>query len=70
MDPLRITRHRGDYLWGSFYLEGADGLIETRDPIVVPLIRAVIWNGGFNESVLASGLLLEVSGPRALLDEI
>ena len=67
-----------EYLRHQFPLEGdvvvnealALVLIETRDPIVVPLIRAVIWNGGFNESVLASGLLLEVSGPRALFDEI
>ena len=43
MDPLRITRHRGDYLWGSFYLEGADGMIETRDPATGVALDKVPW---------------------------
>ncbi len=43
MDPLRITRHRGDYLWGSFYIEGADGLIETRDPATGVSLDHVPW---------------------------
>jgi len=43
MDPLRITRHRGDYLWGSFYIEGADGLIETRDPATGVALDQVPW---------------------------
>ena len=45
-------------------------LFELRDPIVVPLIRASIWHGDFNESVLASALLMEVSGASVLFDEI
>jgi len=43
MHPLQITRHRGDYLWGSFYLEGADGSIETRDPATGVALDNVPW---------------------------
>ena len=48
----------------------AIALCELRDPIVVPLLRAGVWGGGFNESVLASALLMEVSGGNVLFDEI
>lgn len=41
------------------------------DPRVLPLIRAGIWDSEeFDLSVLASALLVEVAGMRALLDEV
>ncbi len=43
MHPSRITRRRGDYLWGSFYVEGADGFIETRDPATGVVLDQVPW---------------------------
>jgi len=43
MESTLITRHRGDYLWGSFYLEGADGFIETRDPATGVVLDKVPW---------------------------
>jgi acyl-CoA reductase-like NAD-dependent aldehyde dehydrogenase len=52
MDPLRITRHRGDYLWGSFYIEGADGLIETRDPATGVALDQVPWRLASVESAV------------------
>ena len=46
-------------------------LIRLRDPVVLPLIRAGIWElEGFNESVLASGLLVEIAGLSALMAEV
>ena len=32
MNPTLTNRHRGDYLWGSFYLQGADGTFPSQDP--------------------------------------
>jgi succinylglutamic semialdehyde dehydrogenase len=32
MDRTLITRHRGDFLWGSFFLSGSDGTFSTKDP--------------------------------------
>ena len=32
MDRTLITRHRGDFLNGSFFLSGRDGSVATRDP--------------------------------------
>ncbi len=43
MDRTLITRHRGDYLWGSFYEEGADGLVETVDPSTGVILDKVPW---------------------------
>jgi acyl-CoA reductase-like NAD-dependent aldehyde dehydrogenase len=51
MDPTLITRHRGDYLCGSFFQRGADGWTETRDPSTgvaldrVPYRRAAVDEG-------------------------
>ena len=52
MDPLGITRHRGDYLWGSFYREGADGLIETRDPATGVSLDQVPWRRASVDSAM------------------
>jgi len=32
MNSSQNNRHRGDYLWGSFYLQGADGSFSNVDP--------------------------------------
>ncbi|MBJ94821.1 MAG: hypothetical protein CMP23_10170 [Rickettsiales bacterium] len=55
MDPLGITRHRGDYLWGSFYREGADGLIETRDPATGVSLDQVPWRRASVDSAIEDG---------------
>jgi HEAT repeat protein len=45
-------------------------LYRARDPRVLTLIRAGIWDSvEFDQSVLASALLIDVAGVRALLDE-
>ena len=70
-EDLAYIRHQFP-LAGDFVVNEAlaIALYELRDPVVVPLLRAGVWGGGFNESVLASGLLMEVSGARVLFDEI
>ena len=45
-------------------------LYELRDPVVMPLIRASVWGGSFDESLLASALMMEISGASVLFDEI
>ena len=46
-------------------------MFRVGDPRVLPLIRAGIWDSEeFDLSVLASALLIEVAGMRALLDEV
>jgi hypothetical protein len=45
-------------------------MYRARDPRVLTLIRAGIWDSiEFDQSVLASALLIEVAGMRALIDE-
>ena len=45
-------------------------LYRARDPRVLTLIRAGIWDSvEFDQSVLASALLIDVAGVRALIDE-
>ena len=70
-EDVAYIRHQFP-LAGDFVVNEAlaIALYELRDPVVVPLLRAGVWGGGFNESVLASGLLMEVSGARVLFDEI
>ncbi|MCP4869134.1 MAG: aldehyde dehydrogenase [Proteobacteria bacterium] len=43
MDPTLITHHTGDYLWGSFYQEGADGSFETSDPATGVSLDVIPW---------------------------
>ena len=73
-----MTEEDVEYIRHQFPLVGdfvanealAVALYELRDPVVIPLLRSAVWGGGFNESVLASALLMEVSGTRVLFDEI
>ncbi|MBJ21385.1 MAG: hypothetical protein CL933_18415 [Deltaproteobacteria bacterium] len=45
-------------------------LYRARDPRILTLIRAGIWDSvEFDQSVLASALLIDVAGMRALIDE-
>jgi len=43
LDPTLITRHAGDYLWGSFYQEGANGSFETCDPATGVSLDHIPW---------------------------
>ena len=46
-------------------------MIRMRDPVVLPLLRVGIWESpAFDQSVLASALLIEVAGMGALLAEV
>jgi hypothetical protein len=51
-------------------LELAVGLASLSDPAVRPILRAALWRGGFDESVLAGILLAEANGARFLIEEI
>ncbi len=51
-------------------LELARTLAELGDPAVEPLLRAAIWEGEFDVSVLAVGLLFDHGGPFAILREL
>jgi acyl-CoA reductase-like NAD-dependent aldehyde dehydrogenase len=46
MDPTLIARHRGDFLWGSFFQAGTDGLLESTDPSTGLLLDRVPWRVG------------------------
>ncbi len=71
MDPLRITRHRGDYLWGSFYIEGADGLIETRDPATGVALDQVPWRlGSVQRAVLDAAAAAPAWGQSPLSERV
>ena len=43
MDPTLIARHRGDFLWGSFFQQGGDGALESTDPSTGLLLDRVPW---------------------------
>lgn len=43
MDITLLARHRGDFLWGSFYQEGADGVVESVDPSTGLVLDKVPW---------------------------
>lgn len=53
-----------------FDVELARTLAEMGDRAVEPLLRAAIWEGEFDVSVLAAGLLFDHGGPFAVLREI
>ena len=41
MNSSQNSWHRGDYLWGSFYLQGADGTFSNRDPATGVLLGEI-----------------------------
>jgi acyl-CoA reductase-like NAD-dependent aldehyde dehydrogenase len=41
MNSSQNSRHRGDYLWGSFYLQGADGTFSSREPATGVLLGEI-----------------------------
>jgi hypothetical protein len=51
-------------------LELASSLAVLSAPAVRPILRAALWKGEFDESVLAGFLLAQASGLRALIEEI
>ncbi|HVS08741.1 MAG TPA: hypothetical protein VMS76_02620, partial [Planctomycetota bacterium] len=48
----------------------ARALIDLRDPLVLPVLRAALWRGPWNRSVLAGGLMAKVAGIGSLLFEL
>jgi succinylglutamic semialdehyde dehydrogenase len=53
MEATLITRHRGDYLWGSFYKEGADGTVDDADPSTGVLLDRIPWRLASVEMAIA-----------------
>lgn len=51
-------------------IELACSLAVLSAPVVRPLLRAALWRGSFDESVLAGFLLADASGVRTLIEEI
>ncbi len=43
MDLTQIPRLRGNFLWGSFYREGADGFVDTIDPSTSDRLGRTPW---------------------------
>lgn len=43
MDTTLLARHRGDFLWGSFFQHGADGIVESVDPSTGLVLDKVPW---------------------------
>ena len=48
----------------------ARALIELRDPLVLPVLRAALWRGPWNRSVLAGGLMAKAAGIGSLVFEL
>ena len=71
VEDLAYLRHQFPYGKDEVVNEAlALALYRARDPRVLGLIRAGIWDSpGFDQSVLASGLLIDMAGVRALIDE-
>lgn len=71
MDPTLITRHTGDYLWGSFYQEGADGSFETSDPATGVSLDMIPWRTEAIDTAVADARrTAEAWGLRPLSDRI
>ena len=72
VEDLAYLQHQFPYEGDAVVNEAlALAMVRIRDPRVLPLIRAGIWDSEeFDQSVLASALLIEVAGMRALLDEV
>jgi hypothetical protein len=51
-------------------VELAASLAVLRSPAVRPILRAALWRGSFDESVLAAFLLADAAGSRTLIEEI
>lgn len=51
-------------------VELAVALIRHRDPLALSLLRRVLWEGSWNLSLLAGGLMLGDGGPHSLQDEL
>jgi len=45
-------------------------LIRQKDPAAFAVLRAALWSGSWNRSVLAGGVFLRAAGMEALVDEI
>jgi hypothetical protein len=50
--------------------ELALALLERGEPVVMPLMRAAIWQGDLDLSLIAAGVLADLEGVRALFDEL
>ena len=53
MDTTLLTRHKGDYLAGSFFKSGADGHFETSDPATGVALDRVPYRVGAVDEALA-----------------
>ncbi len=53
MDRTLLTRHKGDYLAGSFFQNGADGLVVDVDPATGVPLDSVPWRLGAVEDAVA-----------------
>lgn len=50
--------------------ELALALLERGEPVVLPILRAAIWQRDLDLSLIAAGVLADLQGVRALLDEL
>lgn len=50
--------------------ELALALLERSEPDVIPIVRAALWSGDFDVSVLAAGVVAHAAGIRALVNEL
>jgi acyl-CoA reductase-like NAD-dependent aldehyde dehydrogenase len=55
LDPTLITRHSGDYLWGSFYQEGSDGRFQTCDPATGVALDSIPFRAAAIDVAVADG---------------
>lgn len=51
-------------------IELALALVRLGEPIILPLLRVELWNGSFDRSLLAAGLLTDIGSLRTLRDEL
>jgi len=66
MDRTLTTRHKGDYLQGSFYRHGADGLASTADPATGVELDRIRWrHGAVDEALGDAPVAAAVWGARA-----
>ena len=71
MDRTLITRHRGDYLWGSFYKHGADGFVTTDDPATgISLDKVPYRTRAVSEAVADARRALPAWDGRTLADRV
>lgn len=71
MDRTLITRHRGDYLWGSFYKHGSDGSFATSDPATGIALDQVPYRvTAIDEAIRDGHAALPAWSGRALADRV